>query len=213
MKQEKIDLCKYEFKKAQETLKASDIKEEKESANKKDLFSNNDGFTLLELVMTIILIGIMSVGLYQVIIFGINDYMMNEEALHNTNTLSYASAVIRRNLEEAAMPPTSQHKYTITGGTCPLNSANYPSSTVGPVAPACSDGSAPISGSCSVCSNGLSSCLPSEIAFYKYFTQQSKELIVFCVNVNSNILYKQVTTENGTTTAYPISDNISDIVF
>ncbi|MHB1694347.1 MAG: PilW family protein [bacterium] len=191
------------------------IKEEKEPANKNDLFKNNKGFTLLELVMTIILIGIMSVGLYQVIIFGINDYMLNENALHQVNSMSYASFVIRRNLEEAAMPPTSQ--YTIIGGECPLKSANYPSSTgsPGPVTQACYDGSAPINGSCSVCSNGLSSCPPSEIAFYKYISgtanNTEQELVVFCVN--NNILYKQVTTINGTTTVYPISDNINDISF
>ena len=39
-----------------------------------------------------------------------------------------------------------------------------------------------------------------------------QELIVFCVN-NNNVLYKQVTTINGTTTAYPISDKISNIAF
>ncbi len=39
-----------------------------------------------------------------------------------------------------------------------------------------------------------------------------QELIVFCVN-NNNVLYKQVMTINETTTAYPISDNISNIAF
>ncbi|MHB1645222.1 MAG: type II secretion system protein [bacterium] len=182
---------------------------------KNDLFKNNKGFTLLELVMTIILIGIMSVGLYQVIIFGINDYMLNENALHQVNSMSYASSVIRRNLEEAVTPPSSP--YTITGGICPLN--NYPGSSGNhPITLACSDGSAPTTGTtpiCTSCSNGLSSCPPSEIAFYKYISvtanNNNQELVVFCVN--NNILYKQVTTINGTTTAYPISDNISNIAF
>jgi prepilin-type N-terminal cleavage/methylation domain-containing protein len=227
-KRQKGDYEIYQFNEAdvkQWTAKAKDfinkiedltlkiIKEEKEPANKNDLFKNNKGFTLLELVMTIILIGIMSVGLYQVIIFGINNYMLNENALHQVNSMSYTSSVIRRNLEEAVTPPTSP--YTITGGVCLLNPGSGSGGNPPPITLACSDGSAPTTGNtpiCTSCSNGLSSCPPSEIAFYKYISgTANQELVVFCVN--NNVLYKQVTTINGTTTAYPIADNISNIAF
>ncbi|RZD19266.1 MAG: prepilin-type N-terminal cleavage/methylation domain-containing protein [Candidatus Acididesulfobacter diazotrophicus] len=178
---------------------------------KNDLFKNNKGFTLLELVMTIILIGIMSVGLYQVIIFGINDYMLNENALHQVNSMSYASSVIRRNLEEAAMPPTSQINGKNNGQICYIKNAINPSKL---------SNSQPIvvfnlASQSTSCGSVTEPC--NAIAFYKYIyisgTAQEEELVVFCVN-NNNVLYKQVTTtSNGTTTAYPISDNISGISF
>ncbi|MHB1661400.1 MAG: prepilin-type N-terminal cleavage/methylation domain-containing protein [bacterium] len=177
--------------------------------------TKNNGFTLIELVMTIILTGILSVGLYEVVMFGISDYMTNETYLHSSNLMTYAMSVIRRNLVNAAMPKTT---LTITRRVlCPLN--NYPNNGQGsknlPVTLACQDGSAPscpnntcpVSGSCS------SVIAPSEVAFYQNVTVNgtaSQQLVVFCVN--NSILYEEV--KNGTgTTSYPIANNISGIGF
>ena len=174
-------------------------------SNIKNIKKNN-AFTLVELVMTIVLIGIMSVGLYQVIIFGINDYMLNENALHQVNSMSYASSVIRKNLEEAAMP-TQLINGNSNGQICYINEGINPYD----------EQPHPIVvfnlANQTLCGNANSAVSCNAVAFYKYIsgTTNQQELIVFCVN--NNILYKQVTTINGTTTAYPISDNISDIAF
>ena len=155
-----------------------------------DIKKNSGGFTLIELVMTIILIGILSIGLYQVVMWGINDYLTNEEYLHSNNSMTYAMTVIRRNLENAAMPPATPLR--IRGGVCPLNRKNYPSKN------------SPITVS------------PSEVAFYQNVEingATTQQLVVFCVNPNNNALYKEVTTTNGTTASYPVADNISGINF
>jgi prepilin-type N-terminal cleavage/methylation domain-containing protein len=185
-----------------------------------DIKKNSGGFTLIELVMTIILIGILSIGLYQVVMWGINDYLINEEYLHSNNSMTYAMTVIRRNLENAAVLTAP---LTISGGVCPLNTNNYPNNGQGnnnpPITMACNDGSAP---SCSNntecptngnCTNPVS---PSEVAFYqniKINGVTTQQLVVFCVNPNNNALYKEVTTTNGTTVSYPVADNISSINF
>ncbi|RZD15959.1 MAG: prepilin-type N-terminal cleavage/methylation domain-containing protein [Candidatus Acididesulfobacter guangdongensis] len=227
-----------EHKKDKKTLKISEDfhKNYKEQTKKDNIFRNgmyinNSGFTLIELVMTILLTGIMAVGLYQVIMFGINNYVSNENSLYMSNSLSNASSVIRKNAEEAAMPPTTnQPPVPSAGAICPLasNSLNDISSNVngfsGPIILACADGSVPAPSAnssqqtCTACLPGESSpCEPSEIAFYKYTPPtviaggSNEELIVFCIN--NDVLYKQVTTSNGTTTDYPVANNIGSINF
>jgi len=49
---------------------------------------NKSGFTLIELVMTIVLTGILSVGLYEAIMLGVNDYIINEHYLHSNNSMT-----------------------------------------------------------------------------------------------------------------------------
>ena len=182
-----------------------------------DIKKNSGGFTLIELVMTIILIGILSIGLYQVVMWGINDYLINEEYLHSNNSMTYAMTVIRRNLENAAVLTAP---LTISGGVCPLNTNNYPNNGQGnnnpPITMACNDGSAP---SCSNntecptngnCTNPVS---PSEVAFYQNISgTPPSQLVVFCLN--NNILYEEVTGgTTGTTTSHPVANNISNIQF
>ena len=189
----------------------------KNNGNNRNIGNNGNtaGFTLIELVMTILLIGILSIGLYEVVMWGINDYLTNEQYLHSNNSMTYAMSVIRRNLENAAMPAGS---LTATGGKCPLSSSNYPGNGQGnnnlPIILACQDGSAPsCSGNtaCPVngsCANPVS---PSGVAFYQNVNgTTNQQLVVFCVN--SNILYQEVTNTNGTT-SYPVADNISGISF
>jgi prepilin-type N-terminal cleavage/methylation domain-containing protein len=239
MNLKKIILEQSGHKKAQKTLKISEAfyEKHKEQTKKDNMFRNgmyinNSAFTLIELVMTILLIGIMAVGLYQVIMFGINNYMYNQNSLHMSNSLSYASSVIRKNVEEAAMPPAANTPVLSVpaGAACPLtpNSLTDISSTVnstddnGPVILACADGSVPVPSAnssqppCTACLPGESSpCEPSEIAFYKYATAiaggSNKELIIFCIN--NDVLYKQVTASNGTTAYYPVANNIGSINF
>ena len=182
-----------------------------------NIINKDGGFTLIELVMTILLTGILSIGLYQVVMWGINDYLINEEYLHSNNSMSYAMTVIRRNLENAAKPPTTP--LTISGGSvCPLNTNNYPNNN-NPITMACNDGSAP---SCSnnTCPTTNGSCAnpvsPSEVAFYQNIRKISgvttQQLVVFCVN--NNILYEEVTDgTGGTTISHPVANNISSISF
>ena len=174
------------------------------------------GFTLIELVMTILLIGILSIGLYEVVIWGISDYVTNERYLHSNNSMTYAIATIRRNLENAAVLTAP---LTISGGICPLNNNNYPNNGQGnnnyPVTTACNDGSAPScsNNTCPTNGNCTNPVLPSEIAFYQNKNingTSSQQLVVFCVN--NNILYEEITNGTGTT-SYPIADNISGISF
>ena len=170
-----------------------------------NLFKSNDGLTLIELVMTIILIGIMSIGLYEVVMWGISDYIGSENYLHSNNSMTYAISVIRRNLENAAMPiqlikPSGKHYCKLknrinpdTGGNMPIVIANLSTQT-----------------SC----GGTTGEPCNEVAFYKYITgTANQELVVFCVNPNNNALYKEVTTTNGTTISYPVADYISGINF
>ncbi len=177
---------------------------------------NNGGFTLIELVMTILLIGILSIGLYEVVMWGINDYVTNEQYLHANNSMTYAMSVIRRNIVQAAMPPATQ--LTQTNLICPLKPSNYPNNGQGinppPVVLACQDGSAPSCSNSTECPiNG--SCAnpipPGEIAFYQNVpSSTNKQLVVFCIN--NNILYEEVTA-SGITTSYPIANNIVGISF
>ncbi len=151
---------------------------------------NKGGFTLIELVITIILIGIMSVGLYNIVLFGIKDYMMNENYLHQTNSMSLAISIMRMNISDAAMP--LKRLNVPRGKWCPLKRKDNPKTK----------GNPPI-----VVVNG------NEIAFYKYIDivrTTNQELVVFCVY--NNVLYKQVTT-NQVTTDYPSLNNISNIAF
>lgn len=166
---------------------------------------NNGGFTLIELVMTIILMGIMSVGLYQVVMFGINDYMTNETYLHSNNSMTYAISVIRRNLVNAAMPLSSAPSPPLGGALCPLSAA--PSSS-NPIVRAYL-----LNGNSSSTCGGSGQPVCNEVAFYQNVTVNgttSQQLVVFCVY--NNILYQEVTNNNGTT-SYPIADNISGISF
>lgn len=208
-------------------------KKYKEQTKKDNMFRNgmrinNSGFTLIELVMTILLTGIMAVGLYQVIMFGINDYATNENTLHQINSLSYASSVIRKNAEEAATPPNPPPNPPPVGSICPLNNSSLSNivsevnatTGAGPVILVCADGYMPSTNSSSSCAclpGESSPCGPSEIAFYKYMSPtategvSNEELIVFCIN--NNVLYKQVTTSNGTTADYPVANNVGSINF
>ena len=182
-----------------------------------NIINKDGGFTLIELVMTILLTGILSIGLYQVVMWGINDYLINEEYLHSNNSMTYAMAVIRRNLENAAVLTAP---LTISGGVCRLNPNNYPNNgqnpNNSPIVMACNDGSAP---SCSnnTCPTTNGSCanpipiLPSEVAFYQNISgTTNQQLVVFCVN--NNILYEEVTNGTGTT-SHPVANNISGINF
>ena len=176
------------------------------------------GFTLIELVMTILLTGILSIGLYQVVMWGINDYLINEEYLHSNNSMSYAMTVIRRNLENAAVLTAP---LTISGGVCLLNPNNYPNNgqnpNNSPIVMACNDGSAPSCSNntkCPINGNCTNPVLPSEVAFYqnvKINGVTKQQLVVFCVN--SNILYEEVTDGTGGTTSHPVANNISGISF
>ena len=158
----------------------------------------NGGFTLIELVMTILLIGILSVGLYEVVMWGINDYMINEQYLHSNNSMTQAMAMIRRNLENAAAPSTS-----ITPiGVCPFQPNDDQPSAAQPIC---------IFSSISPCSNTIPG---NEIAFYQNINKNgtiSQQLVVFCA-IN-NVLYEEVTQTGAVTTSYPIADNVTGISF
>ncbi len=163
---------------------------------------NRGGFTLIELVMTILLIGILSIGLYQVVMWGINDYMTNEQYLHSNNSMTQAMATIRRNLENAAMPPTPPTPPINPAGRnniCSFNSIFEQFET-------------PI---CIFDSGGACTGIGNEVAFYQNIgtgtPQQQQQLVVFCVN--NNILYEEVTANGAATTSYPIANNISGISF
>ena len=165
---------------------------------------NRGGFTLIELVMTILLIGILSIGLYQVVMWGINDYMTNEHYLHSNNSMTQAMATIRRNLENAAMPLTSPSPLTFhVSGVCPFNKpTDEPSRTNNN--PICVFSSFNTGAGCN--KQGIG----NEISFFQLNQKTGNyELIVYCA-VN-NILYKEV--NSNVPTSYPVADNISSIIF
>ncbi len=173
-------------------------------------FKKKDGgFTLIELVMTILLIGILSIGLYEVVMWGINDYLTNEKYLHANNSMTYAMSVIRRGIVQAATPPATQ--LTQTNLICPLK--NYPSNGQ-VIVLACQDGSAPScsnSTECPINGSCANTIPPGEIAFYQNVPPPTNnQLVVFCINKNT--LYEEVTA-SGITTSYPIANNISGISF
>ena len=166
------------------------------------------GFTLIELVMTILLTGILSIGLYQVVMWGINDYLTNEEYLHSNNSMTYAMAVIRRNLENAAKPPTTPISPSgvfyckLSTSINPATSGNLPIVT------------ANRAGQTTTCGGSSPQPVCDEVAFYQNIseTPPSQQLVVFCVN--SNILYEEVTDgTGGTTISHPVANNISGIIF
>ena len=171
---------------------------------------NQGGFTLIELVMTIILIGIMSVGLYEVVIWGISDYIGSENYLHSNNSMTYASSVIRRNLENAATPtPTPTALIKPRNGRkktyCKVENKINPATIGNPPIVI-----ANLAGQTTTC-GGTGRPVCNEAAFYQNVTVASQQLVVFCVN--NNILYEEVTDETRTTTSYPVADNISGINF
>ncbi|RZD14084.1 MAG: prepilin-type N-terminal cleavage/methylation domain-containing protein [Candidatus Acidulodesulfobacterium ferriphilum] len=167
---------------------------------------NKGGFTLIELVMTILLIGILSIGLYEVVMWGISDYLQNENYLHSNNSMTYAISALRRNLENAAKPsgyirPAAKAYCKLKHKINPDKNQNLPIVI------------ANLSSQTTSCGSSATPC--NEVAFYKYITgtaNQEQELVVFCVNPNNNALYKEVTTTNGTT-SYPVADYISGINF
>ncbi len=166
---------------------------------------NKSGFTLIELVMTIVLTGILSVGLYEAIMLGVNDYIINEHYLHSNNSMTYAISVLRRNLVNAAMP--SSVITPSSGSYCPLSVSINPAT----------GGNAPIvranlSGQTATCGASGPAC--NEIAFYQNINTtsgESSQLVVFCVH--NKILYEEVTNGVGQTTPYPVANNISNINF
>lgn len=167
---------------------------------------NKGGFTLIELVMTIILIGIMSVGLYEVVMFGINDYLVNENYLHSSNSMTYAISALRRNLVNAAMPPVKLINGKNNGQICYIKNKINPSKAGIPIV------IFNLASQSTTC-GGATPC--NAVAFYKYITRTiNQELVVFCVSNNiNNVLYKQVTIKKPplTTTAYPVANNINNI--
>ena len=170
-----------------------------------NIINKDGGFTLIELVMTILLTGILSIGLYQVVMWGINDYLTNEEYLHSNNSMTYAMVVVRRNLVNAAMPPTlsispsgvfycklSTSINPATSGNLPIITANMAGQTTN-----CGGSGQPV-------------C--DEVAFYQNMSgTANQQLVVFCLN--KNILYEDVTGGTGTTTSHPVANNISNIQF
>ncbi len=167
-----------------------------------NIIKKDGGFTLIELVMTIILIGILSIGLYEVVMWGINDYLINEEYLHSNNSMTYAMTVIRRNLVNAAMPsklikPAGVHYCKLFRRINPANPVNPPIVT------------ANMAGQTTAC-GGRRQPVCDEVAFYQNISgTANQQLVVFCVN--NNILYEEVTGGTGTT-SYPVADNSLGIV-
>ena len=175
-----------------------------------NIINKDGGFTLIELVMTILLTGILSIGLYQVVMWGINDYLTNEEYLHSNNSMTYAMAVVRRNLENAAMPPARPNLISPSSGAyCelsnqinPATSGNLPIVTANRVGQTTNCGG-----------SGQPVC--DEVAFYQNISgTTNQQLVVFCLNNNNNILYEEVTDgAGGTTISHPVANNISGISF
>ncbi len=171
---------------------------------------NSGGFTLIELVMTIVLMGIMSIGLYAVVMFGIKDYITNEHYLHSNNAMTYAILVLRRNLTNAAMPVAS---ISPSGSAyCPVSGSINPYNTSNPVV------IANLKNQSIVCDGaGQPAC--DETIFYQNITVNKttdQQLVVFCVHANNkknSALYKEVTNSNGKTISDPIANNISSINF
>ena len=165
---------------------------------------NRGGFTLIELVMTILLIGILSIGLYQVVMWGINDYMTNEQYLHSNNSMTQAMATIKRSMAGAAMPtaaisPSGTYYCKLSTLINPATAGNQPIVT------------ANLAGQTAAC-GGTSQPICDEAAFYQNISgTTNQQLVVFCVY--NNILYKEVTTNGAVTASYPIADNISCISF
>ena len=161
------------------------------------------GFTLIELVMTILLIGILSIGLYEVVIWGISDYVTNERYLHSNNSMTYAMMTIRRSMAGASMPtasinPSSAYYCKLSNSINPATTGNPPIVT------------ANLAGQTATC-GGTGQPVCDETAFYQNITgTANQQLVVFCVN--NNILYEEITNGTGTT-SYPIADNISGISF
>ncbi len=163
--------------------------------------SKEGGFTLIELVTTIILIGIMSVGLYNVILFGINGYMTSENYLHSNNSMTYAISALRRNLVDAAVyiksiSPSGSAYCTLSAPINPASAGNEPVVVANLAGQTTSCGGA-----------GEPPC--NEVAFYQNITV-GQQLVVFCVNSN-DILYEEVTDSKGVTTSYPAANNINII--
>ena len=199
-----------DFINAIESLTFKIIKEDEtaEKDKKEYLKKKDDGFTLIELVMTILLTGILSIGLYQVVMWGINDYLINEEYLHSNNSMSYAMTVIRRNLENAAKPPTTP--ISPSGAYyCKLSTSINPATSRNlPIV------AANMAGQTTICGGSIPQPVCDEVAFYQNIsgTPPSQQLVVFCVN--SNILYEEVTDgTGGTTISHPVANNISGISF
>jgi prepilin-type N-terminal cleavage/methylation domain-containing protein len=165
------------------------------------------GFTLIELVMTILLIGILSIGLYEVVIWGISDYVTNEQYLHSNNSMTYAMMTIRRSMAGAVMPTAA---ISPSGAYyCKLSNWINPATTHTPIV------TANMAGQTTACSTtcevtGQPVC--DEAAFYQNISgTTNQQLVVFCVY--NNILYKEVKTNGAVTASYPIADNISCISF
>ena len=197
-----------DFINAIESLTFKIIKEDEtaEKDKKEYLKKKDDGFTLIELVMTILLIGILSIGLYEVVIWGISDYVGNEQYLHSNNSMTYAIATIRRSMTSAATPtgtinPAGTYYCKLSNSINPATNRNFPIVT------------ANMAGQTSAC-GGSGQPVCDEAAFYQNIsgTPPSQQLVVFCVN--SNILYEEVTDgTGGTTISHPVANNISGISF
>ena len=166
------------------------------------------GFTLIELVMTILLIGILSIGLYEVVIWGISDYVTNERYLHSNNSMTYAMTTIRRNMAGAVMPTATISPSP--SGACKLSTSINPATTGNP--PIVTANMAGQTTACSTTCEVTGQPVCDEAAFYQNISgTTNQQLVVFCVY--NNILYKEVTTNGAVTASYPIADNISCISF
>ena len=199
MKQEIKDYANFQLEKSRNTLAETAEKDKKEYLKKKD-----DGFTLIELVMTILLTGILSIGLYQVVIWGVSDYVTNERYLHSNNSMTYAMATMRRSMTSAVMPttpisPSGAYYCRLSNLINPAIGRNLPIVT------------ANMAGQTATC-GGTGQPVCDEVAFYQNNINGTppQQLVVFCVH--NNILYEEIT-KTGTTTSHPVANNISGISF
>jgi prepilin-type N-terminal cleavage/methylation domain-containing protein len=82
---------------------------------KKINFKNKNGFTLIEVIIVMILIGIVSIGLSGIIIFAINDYIFGRDAGQLSQRAQLALARIDKELIEAtAITTASNNQITYT---------------------------------------------------------------------------------------------------
>ena len=171
------------------------------------------GFTLVEMVISILLTGIMAIGIYNIIISGIQNYNTNQKFLDTSNSIGRAMTVIRRDMSNAVTPPTGGgYSPNGSGAACPYDPVvDVPDNGSGvnnPPVVIFSNGQSP-----SIC-RGANNC--NEAAFFESIPQSSPAqylLIIYCLGASNNALYKEEVKQNGTANSYPVAYNISSIYF